>query len=355
MSLFLVAPAASYLVGSAGPVLCRPLLPGVAAPRAAVCLQQQLGGGGGGDDGLGDAAMARLRDRITKIQESGLATSAQAYFDIATEKPPQRLLRDFFADSAPRVQQAMQDAVVALLGALPTLQFDSSVTTTGDRLAALMLQLQVTGYMLRNAEYATALRDLLEIRSREPADFRAAFERLDADGSGYIEMPEVEALLASVYGGEAPPPYEARALMKLMDADGDGRIAWDEFSVALGALEGEGGSAFGAALPALDAAAGTASPPNVSGTVVVTLDGGREVEVDAAAYMEQLRGEAEALRSELGQLQAGEAEGSGAISTSLSAYVAALPEARRSPPAQEGRGAARSRPGALPRRRSWRC
>ena len=118
---------------------------------------------------------------------------------------------------------------------------------------------------------------------------------------------------------------------------------------------GEGGSAFGAALPALDAAAGTASPPNVSGTVVVTLDGGREVEVDAAAYMEQLRGEAEALRSELGQLQAGEAEGSGAISTSLSAYVAALPEARRSPPAQEGRGAARSRPGALPRRRSWRC
>lgn len=39
----------------------------------------------------------------------------------------------------------MQDALVSLFGALPRLQFDSTVSTTGDRLAALMLQLQMTG------------------------------------------------------------------------------------------------------------------------------------------------------------------------------------------------------------------
>jgi len=130
------------------------------------------------DEELDRVAMQRLRERISRIQEGGgLATSAQAYFDIATEKPPQLLLRDFFQTTSPRVQQAMQDAVVSLLGALPSLQFDATVSTTGDKLAALMLQLQMTGYMLRNAEYVTKLRELLNIRTRSIMEFRTAFDR----------------------------------------------------------------------------------------------------------------------------------------------------------------------------------
>jgi hypothetical protein len=129
--------------------------------------------------GLDPDALAKLRERIRRIQQGGLATPAQVYFDIATEKPPQRLMREFFMETEPRVQQAMQDAVVSLLGNLPPLQFDARVSTTGDKLVALMLQLQMTGYMLRNAEYVTKLRELLNIRTRSIDEFRRAFDRCE--------------------------------------------------------------------------------------------------------------------------------------------------------------------------------
>ena len=51
-----------------------------------------------------------------------------------------------------------------------------------------------------------ALRGMLDIRARSSAEYRRAFERADADGSGYLETSEVEALLRDVvYGGAAPP------------------------------------------------------------------------------------------------------------------------------------------------------
>ena len=85
--------------------------------------------------------MNKLRERIQKIQESGLATPAQKLFDLAMAKPPQQLMQEFFVKSSPTITQAMQDAVISLLGQLPPREFEMQVSTTGDRLAALMLQL----------------------------------------------------------------------------------------------------------------------------------------------------------------------------------------------------------------------
>ena len=85
----------------------------------------------------------------------------------------------------------MQDAIGSLLGQLPPFEFDSQITTTGDKMAALMLQLQMTGYMLRNAEYVVMLRQLLGLSTRAAAEYRKAFDKLDLDGSGYIEISEV--------------------------------------------------------------------------------------------------------------------------------------------------------------------
>merc|ERR1719217_319384 len=135
-------------------------------------------------------------------------------------------MREFFSSASPQVREAMQDAVLSLLGSLPPLQFDSQITTTGDRLAALMLQLQMTGYMLRNAEYVFTLRSLLDIKSRSIEEYRAAF----------IEMPEVQKLLMDVYGG-APPPYEATTFLSFFDTNNDGKISWEEFAEALGASQ----------------------------------------------------------------------------------------------------------------------
>eukprot|EP00965_Chrysotila_dentata_P121887 4028862-Pleurochrysis_carterae.AAC.3 len=245
----------------------------------------------GSPSSLAPQDMALLSARIAKIQRGDLATPAQKYFEIATSKPPQIVMAEFFMEAPPNVVNAMRDAIVSLLGALPSFQFSKEVTTTADRLAALMLQLQMTGYMLRNAQYALSLRKLLNINGRAFSDFKEAFDRLDTDGNGYLELDEVKALLAEIYGGEAPA-YEAISFMKFFDANTDGRISWKEFLTALGAPDtaSDQSSTSGAAQPSLPG--GDAGPrPALSGTIEVMLEGGRTIEVDAADYMQELRKE----------------------------------------------------------------
>eukprot|EP00967_Tisochrysis_lutea_P102619 scaffold154615_cov34-Tisochrysis_lutea.AAC.3 len=116
-------------------------------------------------------------------------------------------------------------------------------------------------------------------------------------------MGEVKSLIDSFYGGSGEaPPYEAEALMRLLDTNRDGRISWDEFSAALGA---KNDSARDFPLRALSAAVegNAVGAPNVTGTITVSLEGGKEVEVDAASYMEQLKAEAEVLRKELNMVR----------------------------------------------------
>ena len=219
------------IIAACGGFLLTPLSLGPARPpcRLAVGMQAES------EEPLD---LSKLRSRIQKIQSEGLSTPTQMLFELATEKAPAEVMREFFTTASPQVTEAMQDAVMSLLGSLPPLQFDASVTTTGDRLAALMLQLQMTGYMLRNAEYVFTLRRILDIKSRSIDEYRAAFERIDTDGSGFIEPPEVVKLLEDVYDGEAPG-YETSTFLSFFDVDNDGKISWDEFAEALGASQEE--------------------------------------------------------------------------------------------------------------------
>ena len=69
--------------------------------------------------------------------------------------------------------------------------------------------------------------------------------------------------------------------------------------------------------------------PEVSGTIKVKLGGSMEAEVDAGAYMAELRKEVEVLRGELvAQRQANEEQGGGG----LLAFVQAAAAAVRTPP-----------------------
>jgi len=306
----------------------RPRVPAALLARPAVAAVRCAEGGE--LDASGNMDMERLRSRIQKIQENGgaLATPAQKLFDKAMSKPPQQLMQDFFKSGNPAVTQAMSEAVASLLGALPPLEFDTQMTTTGDKLAALMLQLQMTGYMLRNAEYVMTLRKLLKLNTRRVAECREAFERLDLDESGFIEVSEIESLLAQVYGDEEMPPYEVGAIVQLFDTDGDGRISWEEFAAALGAVDA--GEALAAdLLPLLGGAddddAAPSPSPDVSGTVTVELDDGTTVEMDAVAYIAELKQEAQQLRTELTGAQSDAAQTEAAIASSLSAYVSSLP------------------------------
>lgn len=69
-------------------------------------------------------------------------------------------------------------------------------------------------------------------------EFKTAFERIDRDRSGYIEIEEVQALLRETYGVE-PLDEEVTMFMLEFDSNSDGKITWEEFTQALDRIRGD--------------------------------------------------------------------------------------------------------------------
>jgi len=259
-----------------------------------------------------------LRSR-TSDSLSGRVGPPLALFRIMTTKNPNDSISDFVSTADPQVVEAMGGAVSSLLGGLanPAAGIETIVKANGEKLGNLCFQLQMTGYMFRNAEYVLAIRELMDIRGGATLeDYRTAFGRLDTDGSGYIESYEIEDLLSDVYDGEIPQ-YEVKAFIGFFDSNEDGRISWDEFEKGLGAVSSASADAAGrrrddngltAALPGSttdddDDGSGDgddiAVEPSVSGKVKIELKNGKVIEVEAREYIEQLKKEADALTEAL--------------------------------------------------------
>jgi hypothetical protein len=79
------------------------------------------------------------------------------YMQVVSKLSPSELISKFTASANPRVQEAVRSTVLGLIGSLPKMAFDTTTITTGQRLASLMFQLQMTGYMFKNAEYRLSL------------------------------------------------------------------------------------------------------------------------------------------------------------------------------------------------------
>jgi hypothetical protein len=137
---------------------------------------------------------------------------------------------------------------------------------------------------------------------------------------------EVEELLRQVYKGDVPS-VEISSFIALFDTDSDGRVSWEEFAHALGATEGATAPSNFLALPAPPEGI-TAPQPTLTGTVTVSLDDGTEVKMDANAYMDQLKSEAEALRRDLRNMEQKKAQTEATFSTSIAAYVSSLSESQ---------------------------
>lgn len=67
-----------------------------------------------------------------------------------------------------QVQEAVRTTVMGLLGSLPRHAFETTAIATGDALANLMFQLQMTGYMFKNAEYRLSLRSSMRASAALP-------------------------------------------------------------------------------------------------------------------------------------------------------------------------------------------
>jgi len=271
-----------------------------------------------------------LRARAGELKEGGSNRLAAQYVKLLTEQHPSELVGRFYATASIPVQAAMQDAIAGLLGAGAV---DLEVTTTGSRVADLCFRLQMTGYMLRNAEYVLALQEVLSLApaGRTPAQMRAAFQRVDRDASGYIDVGEVGALFDDVYGptdGDRGLAQRKKAdvesFVAFFDKNKDGRISFDEFCDALGGADATPAQLalekYGGARPQLEAP--EAAAPAVSGELTV---GDRTV--GAAEYVDELRREAARLKRELA---AAARTGPGADSlAAIGSYVASLEPEKR--------------------------
>ena len=127
-------------------------------------------------DGLTPSSPFYRSDNGTRDAEfSGLAVSTpdttNPYVKMLESLTPGEMVGQFMSTAPPRVQAAVKNTVIGLLGSLrASAAFDASVATTQRALASLMFQLEMTGYMFRNAEYRLALqKSLLDATKDAPA------------------------------------------------------------------------------------------------------------------------------------------------------------------------------------------
>lgn len=163
------------------------------------------------------------------------------YMQVVSKLSPSEIISKFTASANPRVQEAVRSTILGLIGSLPKMAFETTTITTGQRLASLMFQLQMTGYMFKNAEYRLSLSQSLGMN---PVD---ANHLLTGDPT--VQLQDIQE--------------------KIMSGKIKGKL-----KVRLGKK------------PKTD----EAIPSN---------DDSNEIEVDAAAYMSELRSEVSKLKEEL--------------------------------------------------------
>ena len=197
---------------------------------------------------------------------SAEALAQNPYVSVVSKLTPSELIAKFTSTAHPRVQNAVRSTILGLIGGLPKMAFDTTTVTTGQRLASLMFQLQMTGYMFKNAEYKLSMQQALGVDD----GFQSNLQLKGAEDTDGVD------LLKGKVRGKLRVRYK-RKEENTKDAVEEGNA--DE--------------------------------------------SGPEIEVDAAAYMSELRSEVSKLRDEL---MVSRKEKEEALRKDLLLYIRTLPE-----------------------------
>lgn len=276
-------------------------------------------------------ALSTLRQRISDVETGKSSDPSQVLFRIMTSTGPTDTIRTFVNEANPEIVQAMSGTVSGMLGGLsnPMTGIETIVTANSDKLSALCFQLQMTGYMFRNAEYVVALKQLMKIKSKNGTtslpEYKKAFDRLDIDNSGYIDASEVETLLSDVYN-EPVPKFEVQAFMKHFDTNNDNKISWNEFEQGLGAMKADQiARDFKKKykMPNVDfddmgeeEEEEVLEEPIISGTIEIEIGNGKFIQVEASDYIADLKKEAQELKDALLKEKEGDPESNEGLSAS---------------------------------------
>ena len=103
-----------------------------------------FGGNGGDDEGKGPSPTLLAKN---------------PYMQVVSKISPSDLIAKFTAESDPRVQEAVRTTILGLIGSLPKLAFETTSVTTGQRLASLVSNNEITHttvnrYFLENQYYS---------------------------------------------------------------------------------------------------------------------------------------------------------------------------------------------------------
>lgn len=98
-----------------------------------------------------DGQLAQANDLFQSPSDETI--SSNPYLKVVSGLAPSDLISKFTSSAHPRVQNAVRTTILGIIGSLPKMAFETTTITTGARLASLMFQLQMTGYMFKNAEY----------------------------------------------------------------------------------------------------------------------------------------------------------------------------------------------------------
>jgi len=218
--------------------------------------------------------------------ESDTVLKTNPYLEVVSKITPSELISKFTSTADPRVQEAVRSTILGLIGNLPKMAFETTTVTTGQRLASLMFQLQMTGYMFRNAEYRLSLSESLGMKA------------------GFGESPKSDYLITSEVNDGTDNDRSRLATGKVR---GKIKVSYstkskEEASESLDKISSDNGEI---------------------GNESEDKNSSMEVEVDAAAYMSELRSEVSKLRDELSQRRLSKEN---EVQKDLLLYIRTLPE-----------------------------
>ena len=106
----------------------------------------------------GSSALARMANEESLPFSLDKKTPSKAkYIQMVESLTPNEMLMKFTQKSPKNVQEAAKSTVMSVLGTLPSYALDAAIITTSSKLANLIYQMQLTGCMLKNAEYRMSL------------------------------------------------------------------------------------------------------------------------------------------------------------------------------------------------------
>ncbi|SBT77402.1 conserved Plasmodium protein, unknown function [Plasmodium ovale] len=122
------------------------------------------------------------------IHNKSYENSNNKYFDKICSIPPNELINRFFENTSERIKEAVKNIIFNIIGNIQKYTIETSILITYDKLYNFLLQIILTGYMIKNADYRLSLneslydkKNIINIKEDNFVNLKKSFNTLFAD------------------------------------------------------------------------------------------------------------------------------------------------------------------------------